>query len=184
MTDLRNIWLTLPSPSPETMDRIGLTWTAAHKCGGVRWANVTYERGGRFDFDDHGEPALIVPAWIDPPSVWRDIDDPILEDLVAVDPDRPRRCATLRGNAAMLGEAALEEARWDRLPLPVFREPVSWLQAASGGVVPLDARRFVNAVSWAPAASLVCRDIDHGDAIDRLIDDALRDDRPKIGVAA
>jgi hypothetical protein len=184
MAPLIDNWLDIPSPPGDILAQIGVSWSATHKVGGVRWAGVQFRRSGRFEFDNNGDPALLIPAWIDPPSIWRNVDEPILEDIVAVDPAHPRRCATLHGDAAMLGEAALEEARWSNLPLPVFRDPVSWLQAAGAGAVPLDARRFVNAILGPPAVSLVCSDIDHGEAVDRMIDDALRGDRPNVLVAA
>lgn len=183
MTDLESLWLELPSPDSTWMHDNGIAWTAAHRVGGLRWASVQYRRGGRFDLDPEGEAALIVPAWEDPPSTWRIIDCPLLIDLIAVDPARPRRFASYAGSAGLLGEAVLHEAKFWRCPLPVYRDPVGWLQSEGRGVVPLDPVRFALACIASPAIKLVGEDMHHGEQLQRMIDKARRFGWPSICIA-
>ncbi|MQA76833.1 MAG: hypothetical protein GEU88_21565, partial [Solirubrobacterales bacterium] len=127
-----DIWLNLPGVDPVDLDRYGVTFRAAQLCGGIRAG-----KAGNW----------IVGCWVDPPSCWNWIDDPILEDLCVFHPDRPDRfrCVYNTG-VAMLGEGQLDRARWYGTPLPVYRTPLGWLQSGGGGVFPLDARAFGRSV--------------------------------------
>lgn len=182
MTDLESLWLELPSPEPTLRRNNGITWAAAHRVGGLRWAGVRYERTGRFELNTEDAPALLIGCWQDPPSTWRSVPDPLLIDIVAVDPAQPRRYATYCGAAALLGEVCLHEARFFRRPLPVFRDPIGWLQAEGRGVVPLSATRFALAVTTIPEITLVGADLAHGRELKRMIDGIRYLGQPRIGV--
>lgn len=188
MTDLIDIWLKLPSPDPVMLDRIGVSFRASQKIGGVRKTHIRFGKR-RLDAlvpqtDAGGAPALIIPVFTDPPSLWRNIDDPALIDLVAFDPVRPNHWQTACGEGVMLGEAAYQEAMFDDLPLPVFKDPLRWLQSGGAGMFPLDPDRFAREVVGHPFLELVGEDLEHGVALARLIESTPRCDLPEVRVAA
>ena len=104
-------------------------------------ATIRSARDGRFVFTENGLTALIIPAYDTIPG---NVDaNPIrhlehLIDLVAVDLNRPDRFWRRRGEALVLGNAYLEIARQEREPVPVFKNPLSWLQAGGAGIMVLD----------------------------------------------
>jgi hypothetical protein len=59
-------------------------------------------------------------------------------DLVAVDLDRPDRFWRRRGESLVLGSAYLDLAADFGEPVPVFRNPMSWLRSGGAGIVVLD----------------------------------------------
>jgi hypothetical protein len=141
MSDLIDRWLALPSRDYALLRRYGISFKAAQIVGGVRAA-----KDGR----------LILPVYDDPPSIYRSVEDPVLLALLAFDPADPDRWTLWpEGLAVMLGEAALREARYYNDLLPVYRNPLNWLRAGGGGVMPCDWPAFVHAVLWTPEIELV-----------------------------
>lgn len=110
-------------------------------CGMPEIASIKPTRDGRFEFAEDGLTAVIIPTYDTIPGLVgahaeRHVDE--LRDLVAVDVDRPDRFWRRRGEALVLGNAYLEIAGETRAPVPVFKNPMTWLRAAGAGVVVLD----------------------------------------------
>ncbi len=104
-------------------------------------ADTSSTREGRFEFAEDGRPAIIIPAYDTIPgnldaNAERHVEH--LVDLVAVDLDRPERHWRRRGEALVLGAAYLDIAAHEGEPIPVFRNPLTWLRSGGGGVVVLD----------------------------------------------
>ena len=98
-------------------------------------------RGGRFEFAEGSRSALIVPCYDTIPGMLdanaqRHVEE--LRDLVAVDLDRPDRHWRRRGDAVVLGNAYLEIAGQEGEPVPVFRNPLTWLRSGGAGIAILD----------------------------------------------
>ena len=110
-------------------------------CGMPGLANVKTTDSGVFNFSENGLTALIIPVYDTIPG---NLDaNPIrhvkhLVDLVAVDLDHPDRYWRRRGEALVLGNAYLEIAGQEREPVPVFKNPLTWLQAGGAGIMVLD----------------------------------------------
>jgi hypothetical protein len=187
MVDLIDIWLKLPSPEPIALDRMGVSFRVSQKVGGVRVSNVSY---GRHQLDalvaggggKSRTTALILPVFIDPPSIWRSVDDPALIDLVAFDPTQPSRWQTLCGEGVMLGEAAYREAIFDGLELPVFRDPLRWLRSGGAGVFPLDVDHFVQEIIGHPFLVLAGQDLELSEELTSSLDASTRVDLPEVRV--
>ena len=85
-----------------------------------------------------------------------------LRDLVAVDVDRPDRFWRRRGDALVLGNAFLEIAGDQGEPVPVFRNPITWLRSGGAGIVILDW-------NWIPdlllGHELIAEDVDLGNRL-------------------
>jgi hypothetical protein len=124
----------------------------------------------------------IVPAYLDPPSVYNMVIEPALIDLLTFDPEQPDRWTLHRSDAVMLGDVVLQEARFHNDPLPVFRDPLSWLRAGGIGVMPIDLPAFAQSVLWTPVPELVVKDVQHGLDIERVIDRVAKIDKPIITV--
>lgn len=168
-SNLVDHWLALPSPDLAVLRRHGIPYKAAQLVGGVRRG-----RNGR----------MLVPVWDDPPSIYRSVDDPVLLAIIAIDPAQPDRWDIVAGDdhTAILGECVLREAVWYSEPLPVFRNPLSWLRSGGAGVCPLAWQRFAQEMLWHPEIELVAEDIETGDALKRAIDKAARIRKPRVSV--
>jgi hypothetical protein len=104
-------------------------------------ATIRSTRDGRFDFANDGLTAVILPCYdCIPGMIDANAERHVghLVDLVAVDLDQPDRFWRRRGEALILGTAYLEIARQEGEPVPVFRNPLTWLRAAGAGIVVLD----------------------------------------------
>ena len=167
MRALIDTWLNLPPADASFLSRHSISSMAASLVGGV-----CAEPGGQW----------IVPAFLDPPSIYHMVIEPVLIDLLTFDPEQADRWTLQRGDAAMLGEAVLEEAAFFNYPLPVFRNPLSWLRAGGIGVMPIDLPAFAQAVLWTPVPELVVKDVQHGLDIERVIDRAAKIEKPIITV--
>ena len=164
-SDLLDTWLRLPSPDLATLRQYGVSFRAAQLVGGVRSGS---------------NPSLLIPAWLDPPSIYHVVDDPVLRGIVRIDPEFPDKWKCDAG-VAMLGECMLREAIWFNEPLPVFRNPLTWLRSGGAGVFPLDWPAFINEILWA-SVELVAEDVAHGELIQRHLDTALKAGKPKVSV--
>ena len=98
---------------------------------------------GRFEFVDvdAGREGLIVPCYDGLPGLLgtnpeRHVAE--LHDLIAVDVNHPERFWRRRGEALILGWAYLEIAGQEREPVPVFKNPISWLRSGGAGITILD----------------------------------------------
>ena len=104
-------------------------------------AKIMPIRDGRFEFAESGKPALIVPCYDTIPGMLDANPAAHVEhlvDLVAVDVDRPDRFWRRRGDAVVLGNAYLEIAGETCEPVPVFRNPLTWLRSGGAGIAILD----------------------------------------------
>ena len=94
-------------------------------------------------------------------------------DLVGVDVDEPDRFWRRRGEGLVLGSAYLDIAAQEGEPIPVFRNPVTWLRSGGGGIVVLDW-------AWAPdlllGLDLVAEDLALGERLESAM-------RPDIWIA-
>jgi hypothetical protein len=168
MRDLIDLWLRLPGANPADLDRLEVSFRASQIVGGIR----------------QGKRGLILPVFVDPPSIYRTVEEPALVDLVGFDPNRPSDYRPLYGNGVLLGEAAYREAIEDSQPLPVFRDPLAWLRAGGGGVVPLHLGQFINMLVGRPWLTLVGQDYAFSEALSDLFHQTPRQDLPEIRVAA
>ena len=106
-------------------------------CGMPGFAGIKPTDEGRFEFAEDGLATVIVPAYDTIPgnldaSTARHIEH--LVDLVAVEVDHPDRFWRRRCEALVLGNAYLEIAGETRAPVPVFRNPISWLRSGGAGI--------------------------------------------------
>ncbi len=137
----RHLWLDTPEPlrAARLGDDIAPDfWWGAGLPG---LAHIKPIRDGKFEFAEDGKPALVVPAYNGLPcsldaNAERHVEE--LRDLVAVDLDYPDRLLRRRGKALVLGNAYLEIAGQEGEPVPVFRNPLSWLRSGGAGIVVLD----------------------------------------------
>ena len=109
-------------------------------CGMPGIGSVT-ALGDRFEFADTGLTAVVIPAYDCLPSLLDATPERHVEhlvDLVAVDLDHPDRFWRRRGEAVVLGSAYLEIAAQELAPVPVFRNPLTWLKSGGAGIVVLD----------------------------------------------
>ncbi len=138
---VRHLWLDIPGPL--LVARLGPNlppnfWFGAGMAG---LANIKRTRNGRFVFAEGRKAALIVPAYhVIPGGLDANPAAHVehLVDLVAVDVDHPDRFWRRRGDAVVLGNAYLEVAGQDLEPVPVYRNPLTWLRAGGAGIVVLD----------------------------------------------
>ena len=104
-------------------------------------ADIRPSRDGRFRFAEDGLTTVIIPCYDTIPGNLDANPEAHVEhlvDLVAVDLDRPERHWRRRGEALILGSAYLDIAGHEGEPVPVYRNPVSWLKAGGAGVAVLD----------------------------------------------
>ena len=138
-------------------------------------ATIRPTRDGRFEFAEDGERAVIVPCYDTIPGILdanpeRHVEH--LVDLVAVDLDRPERRWRRRGEGLVLGLAYIEIAGQEGAPIPVFRNPLTWLRSGGDGIVVLDW-------DWAPdlllGFDLIAEDVELGTVLEAAL-------RPEIWV--
>ena len=138
---VRHLWLEKPALNGAGKLRSDLPdefWLA---CGMPGLAATKPTCDGLFEFAEGGHPAIIIPAydtdpWLLDANAERHVEH--LVDLVAADVDHPDRFWLRRGEALILGNAYLEIAGQENEPLPVFRNPITWLRSGGEGVVVLD----------------------------------------------
>ena len=168
---VRRLWIADPGACAARI-RSELPTDFVLGCGMPGLARIKPARDRRFEFAEDGLTAVIVPAYDTIPGLVgarakRHVEE--LVDLVAVDLDQPDRYWRRRGEALVLGNAYLEVAGETCAPVPVFRNPMSWLRAAGGGVCILDW-------TWARDLlldhELIAENLDLGAALD----DALKPD--------
>ena len=165
----RRLWI--DTPDPLRAARLGPDlppdfWLGAGLPG---LATIWPVRDGRFEFVDDGLTAVIIPAYDTIPGTLdanaeRHVEH--LLDLVAVDLDQPGRFWRRRGEALVLGSAFLDIAGHEGEPIPVFRNPLSWLRSGGGGIVVLDW-------DWVPdlllGFDLIAEDVELGNRLEAAL---------------
>jgi len=172
LASVRRLWVDTPNPlqaarlgpdiAPDFWFGTGLPGIAT-----VRPTDV-----GKFDFASAKAEVVIIPVYDCIPgtldaNLERHVEH--LVDLVAVDIDHPDRFQRRRGHAPVLGSAYLEIAGDEGAPVPVFRNPLTWLQSGGNGVVVLE---WDYARDLLLDHELVAEDLDLGAALE----DALKAD--------
>ncbi len=149
------LWLSLPSISDAGLGRLGVDRGAAHRAGGLAWSRIT-TAGRCFDFDHGGAPAVIQPVWRGPaPSIYQDVDHPVLADLIAWRPAEPGRWWYLWGcDSPALGDHYLEAAHEGAAGghLVCHLTPLDWLRGGCRGTVLLNIAEHYNPGSGRVAA--------------------------------
>ena len=132
------LWLTLPTITDAGLARLGIDRIIANRAGGLAWSHITtFGRG--FDLSPSGFPAVIQPVWRGAaPSLEVDVDDPVLDELIAWRPAEPGRWWNRWGAAwAALGDHYIDDAHIDGTPLECHMTPLDWLRAGCRGTVML-----------------------------------------------
>jgi hypothetical protein len=124
---------------------------------------------GCFAFADDGTSAIIVPAYAGLPFILDANPERHIEhliDLIAIETDNPGRVWRRRGEAVILGSAFLDLAAEYGAPLPVYRDPLSWLKSGGHGIVILDW-------GWAPdlllGLELISEDLNLGNRLEAAL---------------
>ena len=135
-------------------------------CGMPGIASIKPDRDGCFEFVEDGLTAVIIPCYDCIPGMLdanpeRHVQK--LRDLVAVDLDRPDHFWRRRGKALVLGNAYLEIAGQECEPVPVFKNPMSWLKSGGAGIAILD---WDYARDLLLDHELVAEDLDLGDRLE------------------
>ena len=170
----RHLWLNTPEPLRAARLGDDLPPDFWWGCGLPGLATVSKFRH-RFEFSEDGREVLIVPCYDGLPGLLdanpeRHVEH--LVDLVAVDLDRPERFWRRHGKALVLGNAFLEIAGQDRAPVPVFRNPMTWLRSGGAGIAILDWDYVRDLLT---DHELIAEDVDLGTRLERAL-------RPEIWV--
>jgi hypothetical protein len=162
---VRRLWLTDSDLDPAGHIRSDLPPEFWVGCGMPGSANIKPTSDDRFEFAENGQPAIIVPCYDGLPGLLDANPERHVEhliDLVAVDVDQPDRFWRRRGEALILGSAYRDIAAEEGAPLPVYRNPLSWLKSCGDGIVMLDW-------SWAPdlllGLDLIAEDLELGERL-------------------
>ncbi len=173
---VRDLWLNDSDLGPAGHIRSDLPPEFWVGCGMPGSANIKPTSDDRFEFAENGQPAIIVPCYDTIPGILDANAEAHVEhliDLVAVGVDQPDQFRRRRGEALILGAAYRYIAAQEDAPLPVFRNPMTWLRSGGGGVVVLDW-------SWAPdllfGLDLVAEDLALGERLESAM-------RPDIWIA-
>ncbi len=140
-TSVRQLWLGNSEHPDVKKLRSSLPDGFLLGCGMPGLATIRPAHDGRFEFTENGLTALIIPLYDTIPGNLDANAERHLEhliDLVAVDLDHPDRYWRRRGEALVLGNAYLEIAGQEREVVPVFKNPLTWLQAGGAGVMVLN----------------------------------------------
>ncbi len=132
-------------------------------------ADIKVTDDGRFEFTEDGLTALIIPAYDTIPGMLdanpeRHVEE--LRDMVAVDLDYPDRFWRRRGKALVLGNAYLEIAGQEYEPVPIYRNPMTWLRGAGAGVCVLD---WDYARDLLLDHELIAEDVDLGNRLEAIL---------------
>ncbi len=167
---VRRLWLSDSNLDPGAKIRSELPPDFWIGCGMPGIADIKPIDDGRFfEFTEDGLAAIIVPAYDCIPgnldaNAERHVEHQV--DLVAVDLDRPDKFWRRRGEALVLGSAFLEIAGQEGEPVPVFRNPLTWLGSGGAGITILDW-------SWVPdlllGHELIAEDLDLGTRLEAAL---------------
>ena len=152
------------------LGKLGIDLNSIYAMGEVLGLlHITPSTDGLYECTEDGKPALIVAA-LDVP--WTGNYKPTVFDLAAFYPEEPDRWWLRRGEAVVLGQDYIDAARDpNRLtpaePVPIFRNPLRWLQAGCQGAVLLKPQMAAVALRDVPA--VVAEDEVHGRDLARLL---------------
>ncbi len=168
-SSVRRLWLSDSDLDPAGHIRSQLPPEFWLDCGMPGLSNIRLTPDGRFEFVEDGQPAIIVPCYDRLPFILDANPERHVEqivDLVAVHVDEPDRFWRRRGDALILGAAYLDIAAQEGEPIPVFRNPLTWLRSGGGGVVALDW-------DWVPdlllGHELIAEDLDLGTRLEAAL---------------
>ncbi len=166
---VRRLWLDSAIPSGTTRIKSDLPEDFLLGVGMPGIADIKPTDDGRFEFTEDGLTALIIPAYDTIPGNLDANPEAHVEhlnDLIAVDLDRPERFWRRRGEALVLGAAFLEIAGQELEPVPVFKTPMSWIRSGGAGIAILDW-------SWVPELllghELIAEDLELGAQLDTAL---------------
>ncbi len=132
-------------------------------------ASIKDINDGRIEFTEVGLTTVIIPAYDTIPgnldaNAERHVEH--LIDLVAVDVDHPDRFWRRRSETVILGNAYLDIAGQEGEPIPVFRNPMTWLRGGGAGVAVLD-------FEWVPdlllGFDLIAEDVSLGERLEAAL---------------
>jgi len=138
-------------------------------CGMPGIASIKPAGDDRFDFVEDGQPAVIIPCYDTIPGMLganpeRHVEH--LVDLVAVASDQPDQFWRRRGEALVLGSAYLDIAGQEGEPVPVFRNPMAWIQSGGDGIVVLDWNWTADLLL---GFDLIAEDVELGDRLEAAL---------------
>ncbi len=166
---VRRLWLDSAIPSGTTRIKSDLPDDFLLGCGMPGIASIKDTNDGQFEFTKDGLTTVIIPAYDTIPGMLdanaeRHVEH--LVDLVAVDLDHPDHFWRRRGEALVLGSAYLDIAGQEGEPVPVFRNPMSWLRSGGVGVCILD---WDYAWDLLLGAELIAEDVDTGNRLEAAL---------------
>lgn len=133
-----NEWLSYRDLSAGELERLGLTWEACQRAGGVAVAKVKVI-GMCWEPDEAGLPHIIVPVWAGAaPSIFQAVEYPVLIDMVAFTSTTPGQWYWRTRQGYALGQGQLAAACGAAAPIILHPNPLSWLRAECAGAVLLD----------------------------------------------
>ena len=129
----------LPSTLRRRLTALGVERDAILRAGGLAASRI-HAIGRTYTPAGYGRFHIITPVWAGPaPSIFEDVEHPILLDLLAWHPENPDTWFYRIGATGLfLGEhyylAAIRSAK----PFRAFATPLAWLQGDCAGAVFLD----------------------------------------------
>ena len=136
-------------------------WIKYGDLGGV----YAVPTGKFFEPHEHGSFFVAQAVWYDMPSAHNEIEEPLLFDIIAWHPEKPRQWYFLRGEAGLiLGEKAMFQAAILHEPLLLHSSPLAWLRSGCKGCVLLDYHGLGRLYGL---KNLICEDAAHGARIEQ-----------------
>ncbi|MCB1782974.1 MAG: hypothetical protein KDI13_03185 [Alphaproteobacteria bacterium] len=153
-------------------------WIAHGDLGGI-YARIT---GRYFELDEDGDFFVAQAVWYDPPSLHNPVEEPLLIDVIAWHPQKPKQWYFYRGEPGLiLGERALFDARIFQESLTLHSTPFNWLRAGCKGCVLLDQHGLNHLYGL---KDVVCEDIAHGTRIEEGLSLYYLKNMPRLSVPA
>ena len=140
--DLMAEWLAVPSLNSRQrrqLEELGVTREAVHRAGDLGWARVA-TAGRIYTPADAGDVMLIQPVWAGPaPSIYIDVDNPLIADLIAWRPEESTSWYYRLGTpGCVLGADNLDLAHSEGWPICFATTPLDWLRGCCRGAVLLE----------------------------------------------
>ncbi len=153
-------------------------WIRHGDLGGIR-AQID---GRFFEPDPDGEFWIAQPVWVEQPTGFHYVENPILEDLIAWQPAQPDIWYFLRGETGLiLGEENLVFAQLAGEKAVLHRTPLDWLKAGRKGAVLLDEHGLHRLLD---VAEIVCADVKHGTEVKEKLNRHCLRQMPKFYVSS
>ena len=168
-SSVRRLWLSDSDLDPADSIRSELPPDFFLGCGMPGSGTIKPTGGGQFEFAEDGGAAVIIATFDTVPGLLGTNPERHIEhlvDLVAVNVDHPDHFWRRRGEALILGAAYRDIAAQEDAPLPVYRNPLSWLRSGGAGIVVLDW-------DWGPSLllglDLIAEDVELGNRLDAAL---------------